>query len=302
MTGSLSTGLRLLNGVQAAGGSLNAEENFKKGNYIWAGFDLLGVAGNMSAMGRACFAAGTPLLTPDGDKPIEQFRPGDWVLSASEFDPEAPPEPRQVEEVFTNVMPLLHVQVGGQTIPTTTEHPFYVRGKGWVAAKELQAGDFLRSHDGQWVAVESVADGEGLPAVYNLRVADYHTYFVGSIEWGFSVWAHNQCYEVGTANNLRKTPQKGTQVNHAPQSREAELLGGNWNGANGAGNEAAIRLPISEHETVTAAQAARSAPASARDLLASDIRILRNNTNAPNSALQELIQLNKDLHFWDYLK
>jgi len=27
--------------------------------------------------------------------------------------------------------------------------------------------------------------------VYNLRVAEYHTYFVGCDEWGFSVWAHN---------------------------------------------------------------------------------------------------------------
>jgi hypothetical protein len=27
--------------------------------------------------------------------------------------------------------------------------------------------------------------------VYNLRVADFHTYFVGSEDWGFSAWAHN---------------------------------------------------------------------------------------------------------------
>src|SRR5262249_8149112 len=27
--------------------------------------------------------------------------------------------------------------------------------------------------------------------VYNLRIADFHTYFVGSEEWSFSVWAHN---------------------------------------------------------------------------------------------------------------
>jgi hypothetical protein len=27
--------------------------------------------------------------------------------------------------------------------------------------------------------------------VYNLRVSDYHTYFVGCLDWGFSVWAHN---------------------------------------------------------------------------------------------------------------
>jgi hypothetical protein len=27
--------------------------------------------------------------------------------------------------------------------------------------------------------------------VYNLRVAEYHTYFVGSRGWAFSLWAHN---------------------------------------------------------------------------------------------------------------
>jgi hypothetical protein len=124
---------------------------------------------------------------------IEQFKPGDWVLSAPECDPEAPPEPRQVAEVFVNLMPLLEVQVGGQTIRTTSEHPFFVRGKGWTAAKDLQTADLLRSHDGQWVAVESVAEGEGLAPVYNLRVAEHHTYFVGSRDWGFSVWAHNVC-------------------------------------------------------------------------------------------------------------
>ena len=86
----------------------------------------------------ACFAAGTPLLTPDGEKPIETIRPGDWVLTAPENDPEAPPVLRQVEEVFQNYMSLLHLQVGGKTIRTTSEHPLYVRGKGWTAAKELE--------------------------------------------------------------------------------------------------------------------------------------------------------------------
>jgi len=27
--------------------------------------------------------------------------------------------------------------------------------------------------------------------VYNCRVAEYHTYFVGDQEWGFSIWSHN---------------------------------------------------------------------------------------------------------------
>jgi hypothetical protein len=107
-------------------------------------------------------------------------------------------------------------------------------------------------------------------------------------------------YDVGLANDLRKSGIPNRQVNHAPQSRQAESLIGNFNPANKVGNEPAIRLPISEHDAVNAAQRMRTAPAGARDLLADEIRILRNNTNAPNSALQELIRLNKHGHDWDY--
>ncbi len=52
---------------------------------------------------------------------------------------------------------------------------------------------------------------------------------------------------------------------------------------------------------MTAAQAAQSAAASARDLLAGEIRLLRNKTGAPNSALLKLIDLSKKLHPFDYL-
>ena len=41
--------------------------------------------------------------------------------------------------------------------------------------------------------MEAVTPGGEPAAVYNLRVAEHHTYFVGSREWGFSVWAHNTC-------------------------------------------------------------------------------------------------------------
>ena len=102
-------------------------------------------------------------------------------------------EVKTVEEVFENYARVLHLHVGSQVIRTVGEHPFYVRGKGWIAARELEPGDLLRSHDGQWVAVGKVYDNGEEEKVYNLRVADYHTYFVGSREWGFSVSAHNAC-------------------------------------------------------------------------------------------------------------
>jgi RHS repeat-associated protein len=142
----------------------------------------------------SCFAAGTPLLTPGGSRPVERFAVGDLLLSRSEFDPEGPVEAKVVEEVFVRTGRILELRVGGRVVQTTAEHPFFARGKGWVAAGGgLRAGDLLASHDGRWVAVEGVEDTGAWATVYNLRVADHHTYFVGSGEWGFSVWAHNAC-------------------------------------------------------------------------------------------------------------
>jgi intein/homing endonuclease len=140
-----------------------------------------------------CFAAGTPLLTPEGSKPIEELRVGDLVLSRSEFDPSGRVEAKRVEAVFVRTGRILHVHTGGQVLRTTREHPFYVRGKGWVAGGELQVGDLLSSHDGRWVPVEDLLDTGEYETVYNLRVAEFHTYFVGSRDWGFSIWAHNEC-------------------------------------------------------------------------------------------------------------
>ena len=43
------------------------------------------------------------------------------------------------------------------------------------------------------MAVAEVDDTGEYETVYNCHVAEWHTYFVGSAEWGFSVWAHNAC-------------------------------------------------------------------------------------------------------------
>ena len=140
-----------------------------------------------------CFAAGTPLLTLDGDRPIDALRPGDWVLTRSENEPDAVPVARRVEAVFHVRAELVNVKVGGRTIQTTARHPFWVHGRGWTEAKDLTEGDFLRSHEGRLVYVAGVRSSGLTSDVYNLRVAEHHTYFVGARDWGFSVWAHNSC-------------------------------------------------------------------------------------------------------------
>ncbi|MBY0459172.1 MAG: HINT domain-containing protein, partial [Gemmataceae bacterium] len=173
-----------------------------------AGLRLLGITPGLMALWKSearraalaaraadnCFAAGTPLLTPTGSKPIEQFVAGDLLLSRDEHDPRGEVQAKAVEEVFARLGQTLEVKAGGQVMRITVEHPLWVVGKGWVPARKVEAGDRLVGHDDQEVTVEEVVETGAWETVYNLRVADFHTYFVGCDEWGFSVWAHNSCY------------------------------------------------------------------------------------------------------------
>jgi hypothetical protein len=143
------------------------------------------------ALGAGCFAAGTKLLTRSGWKVVEEIGPGEEVLSRHESDPAGATAWKLVEERFERTGCILHLHVGGEVIRTTPEHPFYIEGKGWTAAGGLHEGDRLATLSGEWVAVEEVFDTQTWEPVYNLRVADHHTYFVGTDEWGFAVWAHN---------------------------------------------------------------------------------------------------------------
>ena len=151
--------------------------------------------GPIKVLGPTCFVAGTPLLTPNGSKAIEDLCPGDYVLSRPERDIDGWPEPKEVEAVFVREAPVLWLTVSGRLFGTTEEHPFYVVGKGWRCAGTLEYGDLLSSHNACPGVIESLRREETLTTVYNLRVADWHTYFVGCEEWGFSVSAHNADYE-----------------------------------------------------------------------------------------------------------
>jgi len=54
----------------------------------------------------------------------------------------------------------------------------------------LRPGDQIYTED-RWITVEEVHDTGDWEVVYNVRVSDHHTYFVGDECWGWSVWAHN---------------------------------------------------------------------------------------------------------------
>ncbi len=165
--------------LNAAGKLADAQTGIQKANSL------------LKILNKACFAAGTPLLTPVGSRPIEELQIDDLVLSRDEYNPEGPVVARRVVKLFQNYSPLLDVHVGRHAIRTTAEHPFWVIGKGWTDAHQIVIGDLLLGADGECTAVEAI-DGPKEPAhVYNVEVEEYHTYFVGSTVWGFAVWAHN---------------------------------------------------------------------------------------------------------------
>jgi hypothetical protein len=176
---------------------------------------------------RACFASGTPILGEFGSKPIEDYRIGDRVWARAEHDPACPVELKPIEEVFVRQSTVWHVHVGDHVIRTSDEHPFWVAGKGWIKANELRIGDVLVGRTGKLTPVTDLLETGEIETVYNFRVADHHTYFVGGAEWGFDVWAHNQCMAPRSRPSMEKktgevagvgyygTPQVTSNPEHA---------------------------------------------------------------------------------------
>ena len=61
-----------------------------------------------------------------------------------------------MEAVFRTDALVWELGVGGRSIRTTAEHPFYVRDRGWTGANRLRVGDRLATEDGLWIALDSV--------------------------------------------------------------------------------------------------------------------------------------------------
>jgi hypothetical protein len=186
------------------------------------------------ALGTGCFAAGTKLLTRRGWVGVEHLAVGDELAARDQFaDPvSGAVDWKPVEAVFRRLGRVLHLHFpDGELIRTTPEHPFCVEGKGWTAAGALTAGDRIATLSGEWVAVTEVFDTQEWEPVFNMRVADHHTYFVGDEHWGWAAWAHNSYYDtwIDTAFVLWKSePAVARSLARVPDDK-AKALFRMWN-------------------------------------------------------------------------
>lgn len=145
-----------------------------------------GIAVHNKGGGGGCFPAGTPVLTPQGEVPIERIRPGDKVTAVG---PDGSPVEVQVRETHARRSPLLVVQTTRGGLRTTAEHPLAMASGGYRPAGEINPGEaILAWRDGTIITaiVTGKLRGEEDEPVFNLTVDGPHTY----IACGFVV--HNK--------------------------------------------------------------------------------------------------------------
>ena len=125
---------------------------------------------------HSCFGAGTLVRTLDDTSPIENLRAGDLVLTQAPKTGELKYQPI-VTAYHNPPNATLRIELDSETIVATGIHRFWKAGRGWVMARELKAGDALRTLGG--LAVVKSVEKEQVQPVFNLQVADGESFFVG---------------------------------------------------------------------------------------------------------------------------
>jgi hypothetical protein len=148
----------------------------------------------------------------------------DRVLCRDENNPTGPLKAKRVLQTFDRTAEVLYLEVHGQTIGTTGEHPFYVPQKGWTEARDLQPGDELITSHGKKLSIESVSGNGEHASVYNCEVEDCHTYYVGETSWQFDVWVHNaDVYHYTSLSGVKGMNASRTIKASQTQGKHAEL-------------------------------------------------------------------------------
>lgn len=148
-------------------------------------------------VGAACsFSAGTTVVMADGSrKAIADVEVGDYVLAE---DPETGERgPRRVTHVWKHEDTVVDLEIDGDLVTTTEDHPFWnVTDGEWQQAQDLDVGDLVRTTQGDLVEVGGVRLGTArTTTAFNLTVDGIHTYFVGVGE--DDVLVHNTCLGPG---------------------------------------------------------------------------------------------------------
>ncbi|WTN14348.1 HINT domain-containing protein [Streptomyces canus] len=146
----------------------------------------------MQALLSMCFPAGTRVATADGPKNIEDIELGDRVWSMDQTTGKRTLKP--VTQLFHRVVDrLVRVETAHGTVESTENHPYWVQGRGWTEARDLDPGDTFQTLDGGTDEITGTSAADGPVEVFNFQVADNHTYYVYA--GPTPVLVHNTCVD-----------------------------------------------------------------------------------------------------------
>ena len=126
---------------------------------------------------HCCLAGGTVVWTTTGPVAIDRLQPGDVLLTQDQRTGELRVKPVLV----TTKRPpekVLALHADGTTIRVTAGHPFWVVGKGWTLACELEPGFVLHGLAGG-ASIDRIEDEVDPVRTFNLVVDEDHSFFCG---------------------------------------------------------------------------------------------------------------------------
>ena len=127
-----------------------------------------------------CFVEGTLVRMEYGYKNIEDIVIGEKVLSFNINTGKL--EYKKVLNVLKNTTDkTMDIKFDNNTtVESTEKHPFYLKNKGFVEAKDLKINDGILSSDGKSLKIVEIKESDYFikKEVYNLYVEDNHNYFV----------------------------------------------------------------------------------------------------------------------------
>lgn len=138
------------------------------------------------ATGKRCLTGDTLIATEKGQIPIAQINKGIWVPTFDEVANQikwgyvAAVSSRLADDIY------LIKTKSGQQIKCTSDHPFYVAGKGWVDAKDLAIGMivFKLVLSSFWER-DTITEVRSLPdlkeTVWDIEVEKSHCFFANEI-------------------------------------------------------------------------------------------------------------------------
>src|SRR5579884_2347825 len=171
--------------------------------------------------GPCSFTASTPVATASGKEPIGTLQVGEqvWAYNPQTQHMELEPilhvwinhDHDLVDLTLTTSKPAQHGKPATRTsevIHTNQKHPFLTKEQGFVPVGQITLGMHVLRADGTYGVVTGWKSVPGASVMYNLEVAQDHTFTVGNGQWV----VHNCTPGDQLPNRVKGDPTRGMFV------------------------------------------------------------------------------------------